>query len=98
RLEQLRVDGEAYLHRSAEHLLSRGADGVGKRDLQPFLVKVVGNADQQLVIFPAEFRLPRKPKLVAWLPDPLSDGLAQRRHDFALVGSQGIPPARTAAR
>ena len=96
RLKQLGVNRVANLHGAAQHLVGGGAHGFGKGILQPLLIEVVRNAYHKMVVLADKFGIAGKPEIIAWLPDPLSNRLAQRSHDFALAGSQWIPPVRNA--
>ena len=79
----------------AEHLGRGGADGLGEGLLKPFLKMEVRHADGELAVVPDEFRPACEPQVEAWLPDALDNRLLQRRHDFAIAGRQGFPPAQS---
>src|SRR5207237_976141 len=65
--------------------------GAGEGLLQPFLEMAVGHADDQLIVGPAEPRVPLEPELVARLADPLADRLRQGQFDVALECDHGAP-------
>src|SRR5262245_52174075 len=52
---------------------------------------MIGNADYQLAVLPGEFGVACKPKVIAWFPNALGNGLAQCRHNVTLALGQGIP-------
>src|SRR6266481_9900968 len=93
--EKLRINGKVHLNRPANNLAGRRSHTVAKGILQPILEEQVGHAHNERFFGEREFCITVKPKVESWLPDALSDILAQRRHDFIVARRQGsLPGAR----
>src|SRR5216684_8331028 len=93
--EKLRINGKVHLNGPTDDLAGRRPDTVAKGILQPILEEQIGHAHGERFFAERKFCISVKPKVEAWLPDALSDILAQRRHDFIVARRQGsLPGAR----
>src|SRR5262249_33652948 len=90
-----RIDGKLHGDRPPDDFAGRRPHTVAKGILQPILEEQVGHAHDERFFAERKFRIAVKPKVESWLPDALSNILAQRRHDIIVARRQGsLPGAR----